>query len=186
MGEPMSDERVFFSHTVPAMFIDAFPPEKYPGLEERYRALGLDVKRKLLPAYEYSVWRACLQAQRELVFPGAPVAEAAFQQGARYVDAYFDRTALGGPLLLVLRLIGVRRTLERMTHNFRSANNFSDTSVTVLSPSSAKLEVNDIFADSPEYMHGILVQGLARAGSQVTMKTLRHDGDAADFLVEWK
>lgn len=181
----MSDERVFFSHTVSAMFIDACPPEKHPGLAERYLALGLDVTRKLLPAYEYRVWRACQLAQRDAVFPGVPVAEAAFQQGARYVDAYFDRTALGGPLLLVLRLIGIRRTLERMTHNFRSANNFSQTSMKMVSPNSARLEVNDIFSDSPEYMHGILVQGLGRTGARVTMQTLRHEGDAADFLIEW-
>ena len=185
MGEPMNDQRVFFSHTVSAMFIDAFPPEKYPGLEERYRALGLDVKRKLLPAYEYRVWRACLLAQREVIFPGVPVADAAFQQGARYVDAFFDRTAMGGPLLLVLRLIGTRRCLDRMTRNFRSGNSFSETTFKLLAPNRAELGVNDVFSDSADYLRGIVVQGLARAGSEVTMQTLRHDGDAADFLVEW-
>lgn len=177
--------RVFFSHTVSAMFIDAFPPEKYPGLEERYRALGLDVSKKLLPAYDYGVWRACLSAQRELVFPGLAVADAAYQQGARYVDAYFDRTALGGPLLLLLRLLGARRCLERMAHNFRSANNFSETQLKVLTPRSAELRVNDVFSDSADYMRGIVMQGMDRAGSRLTMKTLRHEGDAADFLVEW-
>jgi uncharacterized protein (TIGR02265 family) len=180
-----SGQRLFFSHTVAAMFAEAFPPEQHPGLRERYLALGLDLGKPLLPAYEYATWRACLRAQQEVALAGVAPGEAAFQQGARYVDAYFDRTRLGGALLLVLRVIGARRTLERMAHNFRSANNFSQVSMQRLEGNHAELHVNDIFADSPEYIRGMLVQGLRRSGATLAIETLRHEGDAAVFRVSW-
>lgn len=181
----MADERVFFSHTVEAMFGEAFPPAHSPGLQERYRQAGLDLGGKLLPAYEYRVWRACLEAQREAVFPSRSLDEASFEQGARYVEAYFARTALGKPLLLLLRAIGPRRAVERMSRNFRSGNNFSEAKVEVVSPTCVRVALNDVFSPSPDFIRGMLTRALALMSVKATVRTLSHEGDAATFEVSW-
>lgn len=177
--------KVFFSHTFQAQFLEAFPPRNSQGLLEEYAALGIDFSKPLLPAYEYSIWRACLVAQRERFLPGVDVHDAAREQGARYVQAYFERTLLGKPLLLLLRALGPRRSLERMTRNFRSANNFSDVKVRVVGPTSLELDVNDVFSDSPEYITGVIGRGLEMVGTPLRVKTLSRNGDAATFAVEW-
>ncbi|MEW6435038.1 MAG: DUF2378 family protein [Myxococcota bacterium] len=180
-GQP----KVFFSHTFEAQFLEAFPPTGRPGLLDRYAALGVDFSKPLLPAYEYAIWRACLVAQREEFLPHLGVDDASREQGARFVQAYFERTLLGKPLLLLLRALGPRRTLERMATNFRSANNFSDVKVRVLGPRAAELGINDVFSDSPEYISGMLGRGLEMVGTAIRMKTVSRDGDAATFAIEW-
>lgn len=182
----MNDTRVFFSHTVAAMFLEAFPPSQYPGLTERFRELGLDVEKPLLPAYDYAVWRACLEAQRQFVFPRDSPEAAAREQGARYVAAYFNRTPIGGALLMLLRVIGPRRTLERMTRNFRSANNFSDVSIVPTGPKSATLKVNDVFSAKPEYIVGMLEHGLSLMGATMRLRPTNHVGDACEFFATWE
>ena len=182
----MSDPRVFFGHTVAAMFMEAFPPAEYPGLTERFAVLGLDVTRPLAPAYEYATWRALLEAQREVVFPKATPEKAAWEQGARYVAAYFDRTAIGKPLKVLLRVIGPRRTLDRMTRNFRSGNNFSEVSVVATGPRSATLQVNDVFSARAEYIVGMMEHALSMLGTKATVRIVKHEGDAAEFAATWE
>jgi uncharacterized protein (TIGR02265 family) len=186
MTSKAPESRLFWGHTLDAMFVRAFPPAAVPGLVARYRALGLDLERPLLPAYDYAIWRQCLAAQREAVLPGVAPGEGAFQQGARYVAAYFERTLVGGPLLFLLRTIGPRRSFDRMARNFRSANNFSDVRFTVTDASSGELWVNDVFSDSPDYIRGMLIEGMRLAGTpDLKLETLSHEGDAATFRVRW-
>lgn len=182
----MSDSRVFFSHTVAAMFLEAFQPSRYPGLIQRFRELGLDVEKPLLPAYDYAIWRNCLEAQREFVFPQDSTEAAAREQGARYVAAYFSRTPIGGALLVLLRVIGPRRALERMTRNFRSANNFSNVSVVSTGPKSATLKVNDVFSAKPDYIVGMLEHGLSLMGTKAHLRVVSQVGDACEFEATWE
>lgn len=181
----MGDSRLFFGHTVSAMFVEAFPPAAHAGLVERFASLGLDVKRPLLPAYEYATWRNCIRAQRELALINVSDVDAAWQQGARYVESYFDRTMLGGPLKMLLRAIGTRRTLDRMAQNFRSGNNFSEVKLTMNGERHGTLWVNDIFHDSPEYIRGMMTRGLALTGSTIRLELQKHEGDSATFEVRW-
>jgi uncharacterized protein (TIGR02265 family) len=161
-------------------------PATCPPLADTYRSLGLDLGRPLLPAYEYRIWRACLVAQREAVFPGVAVAEASFRQGVRYMDAYFERTVIGGAMLLALRAIGVRRALERMSRNFRSGNNFGEATFTSTGATSGTLWVNDVFSDSADYVRGMVTRGMQLVGAaNANMETQSHDGDAATFAVTW-
>lgn len=178
-------ERVFFNHTVAAMFLEAFPPASVPGLVAGYRERGLDVERPLLPAYAVPVWRACLELQRRAVFPDDSLEEASRKQGVRYTDAYLERTLLGGALLAMLRVLGPRRAMERMTRNFRSGNNFSEATFTVTGPDTGTLWLNDIFSASPHYIVGMLEQGLHRMGSRLTLTPLKHEGDACTFSARW-
>ena len=179
-------DRLFFDHTVSAMFIHAFPPAAQVGLTEALRDGGIDVERPLLPAYEYSVWRRCLELQRTRVFPDEPIEVGSRRQGERYVEAYFERTMLGGPLKLLLRALGPRRTLERLALNFRSANTFSETSMKLTGPNAGLIEVNDVFSRSPAYVVGMLEKGLQLIGASGTVEAVRHEGDAATFSVSWR
>ena len=181
----MTHERVFFSHTVAAMFVEAFPPAAFPGLGERLKDAGLDVSGPLLPAYPYAVWRAALEAQRAIVFPGRALDEASREQGARYVEAYFERTIIGGPLRALLRLLGPRRSLDRMTRNFKTANNFSEVRFEQTGEGEGLLTVNDVFSASPHYMVGIVEHGLRLCGMRTQLTPLQADGQGWRFTCRW-
>lgn len=167
------------------MFVEAFPPQRYPGLSERYAAHGLDVAQKLLPAYPYAVWRQCLQAQRELVFGTLTDDAAAKQQGERFIEMYFERTVMGRPLLLLLRALGPKRTLQRMTQNFRTGNNFSKAEVTMIETQALELRINDVFSPTTAWIEGLLGRGLTLAGMTVQFEAVSHQGDAGVFLARW-
>lgn len=175
-------ERLFFAHTVEANFLRAFPPTA--AARARYAAAGLDLSRPLLPAYPYDVWRRCLAIQREEYFPGLEPEVAGRRQGARYVASYFE-TMLGRALLALLRLIGPARVLARMSANFRSGNNFSAVSVSFPAERTARLEVNDVFAESPAYVVGMLEEGMRLAGTAIDVRVVETHGDAAVLEVRW-
>lgn len=187
MTASQADQRFFFTHTVEAMFVKAYPPGDFPGLADTYRALGLDLARPLLPAYEYRVWRACLVAQREAVLPGVEAAEASYRQGERWLEVFFEGTLIGGAMLLALRAIGIRRALDRMSRNFRNANSFGDATFTSTGATTGTLWINDVLSDTPDYIRGILTRGMELVGAgDPRMELLQREGDAATFAVTWR
>jgi uncharacterized protein (TIGR02265 family) len=176
-------ERYFYNAAVEAQFLRAFPATK-PELVAAYGAAGLDVTKPLLPAYEYAVWRRCLTLQREALLPGLSVDAGCEEQGRRYVASYFE-TSIGSALKVLLRVLSTQRILERMSRNFRSNNSFSVVTMTSTGPKSALLDVNDVFAESPLYIKGMLENGFACIGREMHLSVKSHEGDAALFEAMW-
>lgn len=176
-------ERYFYTAAMEAQFLKAWPATA-PGLVDAYRDAGLDVTKPLLPAYDYATWRRCLAAQRAALLPGRTLDAACEEQGRRYVASYFE-TTMGAALKVLLRVLSTRRILERMSQNFRSNNSFSVVTMTSTGKTSAELEVNDVFAESPQYLKGLLEHGFACIGREMRITVRDHHGDAARLDANW-
>ncbi len=181
----MTDVRVFFGHTMEAMFLHAIPPDAYPELAPRYAKAGFDLSRPALPAYTYDTWRECLRIQREVALSHASDEDAAHMQGAHCADAYFHRTVLGGPLKTLLRSLGAQKVLERTTRNLRTGNNFSDSRFTVTGTREGSLWMNDLMHDSPQFIIGMLTRSLQLLGSTLDAHLVMMENGGALFSLKW-
>lgn len=181
----MTDARVFFGHTMEAMFVHAVPPAAFPELAGRYAEVGFDTSRPALPAYTYATWRACLRVQREVAFPNEREDDAAHQQGAHLANAYLHRTILGGPLKTLLRSMGAQKALERGTRNLRTGNNFSELRFSLSGPREGSLWVNDLLHDSPQFLIGALSRGMQLLGAHLDAHLVMVERGGALFSVKW-
>jgi uncharacterized protein (TIGR02265 family) len=176
-------ERLIFSHSIEA-YLRAVAPVLDDAFTGELKALGIDVGKPALPAYPVDVFRAALLAGARKLTPGKAEPEQLYALGLRYVDAYSD-TLVGKALKLAIRLIGPRRTLERLARQFRTANNYSETKVTHEAPGRSELWCNDV--THAEWYRGVVTRTVLVAGASEVSTTLRrHDASGAYFLVEWK
>src|SRR5262245_33738887 len=54
----------------------------------------------------------------------------------------FEKTVIGSALMALLKVLGPRRTVERMTRNLRNANNFSQGTLESLAPNHHLVHIN--------------------------------------------
>ena len=157
----------------------------------RFRALGLDYARPLEPAYPLATWRRVVNTAGELLTPSAPYDQQQFALGSRFITAYTE-TLIGRATLPLIRLLGPRRALERMAKTLRSGNNYSETKLTQLGPTTFELWCNRV--QNPSFYRGMLQTGLQHAGVpavQVTTSAIDRSevSDAEDpgaaFRISW-
>lgn len=147
---------------------------------------GIDPREKLQAGYPTPVWYAAIRIlaeehHRQLAYP-----DGVREVGRAFMRGYFD-TALGSAILAVLKILGPLRSLKRMSRNFRTGNNFSETWTYEDGPGSVRLEVNDCIADRPEFIQGLIEVGLAQVGakdSSVEVLSV-HDTGHAIYRVRW-
>ncbi|RKH14628.1 DUF2378 family protein [Corallococcus sp. CA053C] len=180
----MRDERVIFGNTVDSLYRKTLLPHLPPALVERLRGRGLDLKAPLLAAYPLATWVECLDDVGRTLHPDQPLDVARRLLGKRMIEGYAE-TLMGGAVLALARVVGPVRSLERMQHNFRSGNNFTETRLTVLGPTAA-----DLWFNEPERMEGfaegVLEEGLLRIGVHgLTLHRTRHSPDAVTYHLEW-
>lgn len=157
-------EQVVFAHTVEGLFLRALGGQVPPALREQVRELGIDLTRKLLPAYPVLTWNQVLEATLAALYPGEPVPQAARKLGERMMDGYRN-TLVGQALLALARIIGPRRALLRSRQNWRSGNNYSEVQVEELAPTDFRLTFNERSV-SRWVSQGLLAAGLTFAGAQ--------------------
>ncbi|NBD08726.1 MULTISPECIES: DUF2378 family protein [Corallococcus] len=180
----MRDERVIFSNTVDSLYRKVLMPSLRPELVERLRARGLNLQMPLLAAYPLATWVECLDDTARTLHPDRPLDQARRMLGRRMMEGY-SQTLMGGAVLTLARVVGPMRSLERMQHNFRSANNFTETRLTVLGPAQV-----DIWFNEPDLMEGfvdgVLEEGLLRIGVRsLNLHRTRHSPEAITYHLEW-
>lgn len=147
------------------------------------KQLGLDVTQ-LEPAYPLEVWTNVMRYGASLVAPSLPPPQQMFELGRRFIDGY-GATLVGKAMLTALKVLGPRRTLERMNRNFRTGNNYTETRLEPKGPTEYHLWLNSV--KEPEFYRGMLTAGLERSGAQgVELQTIEHDATGAKFLVRWR
>ncbi len=151
--------------------------------KDKLRALGLDPRARLEPAYQLAVWTEVMRYGATLVAPGKPASEQMFELGRRFIEGYAE-TLVGKAMLTAIRVFGPRRTLERMSRNFRSGNNYTETKLEPVGPTEFKLWFNEV--KEPEFYRGMLSAGVERAGAKgLEVKTVSHDATGATFSIRW-
>ncbi|MDX2014619.1 MAG: DUF2378 family protein [Myxococcaceae bacterium] len=157
----MSDAPVVFGTSVEAL-VRVLGATLTPEVHARFVTLGIDLERPN-PAYPYETWLEALRLAMALKWPGAPEDEATYRMGRAIFESY-SLTLMGSALLQLLKVLGPRRGLERMTRNLRTTNNYSETRLTVVGPHQYQLWVNKVAF--PHYFRGLLEAGLEFSGAK--------------------
>lgn len=175
-------EKLVFSHSVEA-FVRAVRPVLDGAFVEQLKAVGIDTTKPLLPAYPVDVLREALLLGAKRLNPGLSQKEAFAALGRRYVEG-FGETLVGRALKTAIRLIGPRRTLDRLAKQFRTANNYSESKVTHAEQGQSLLWCNDVMY--PDWYEGLITGMLEVSGAKnVKVRLSRHDAEGAFFDVEW-
>ncbi len=184
MAAPMADELLVFEQTLEALFLRALNGRLTPECKARLRQAGLDVDRKLQPAYSFEAWMEFVRITAEELFPGEPLEQGIWKLGDAYVEG-FRETMLGRAVLSLLRVLGPRRTLARATQNFRAGNNFTETRLTERGPRHFELWMNNV-GRYPAFTAGIIHGGLKVAGAKDIQVTVdAYDGRACTYGIRW-
>ena len=84
-----------------------------------------------------------------------------------------------------MRVVGPRRTLERMAQNFRTANNYTQAELAHLAPGHSQLRLSRVHYH--DFYRGLLEAGLEASGAQSAQVALAgREGDWAVFDVRWR
>ena len=180
----MPDSRLIFPVQVEGL-LRGLEPDVTPRLKQRLKAAGLDLDAKLPPAWPAERLREWLDACADEVYPGQPREQALRAIGRRFIEGW-QRTLIGAASAKLLKLVGPRRTLERLTRAFRTGDNFSETSV--LFPSDRVGVVTVRSQRLPHYIAGILDGGVAmlEVDGRVAIEDAG-DGEHGSmrFRIEW-
>ena len=102
------EEVMMFDLALEGLFVQSLKGELQPRCRERLRQAGLDLDRKLLPAYPTKDFVKWLHIVAEEVFPTRPAPEVFRELGRRSFGA-FTQGLLGGAMGNLMRLIGPAR-----------------------------------------------------------------------------
>lgn len=176
------EEALVWGHTVEGL-VRCGKPRATPKWAERLRVAGLDVNQKVKPAYTRHQWREFIFISAEELFEG-PLESRLEQLGAAFIDEY-AQTFLGRAVAAVVKVIGPKRAVERMTKSLRSGNNYSQTRATFTGPRRAEFWLNETLG-APSYICGALTAVLRLTGApNVRIRTMATEGTAATFEIEW-
>jgi len=174
-----------FQQAVEGLFHVGLKGQVTPPLQARLRDAGLDLSRPLLPAYPRAAWNRFIQVTAESLWPQEPP-ERAYHALGRQLLLGYSRTLMGGAIIRLLRLIGPRRTLDRMTQNFRSGGNYNLCRVTGLGPREVLLWLNEPTLH-PAYVEGIIDATLELVGVAERHITVHaRDAEGCTYRVAWE
>lgn len=181
----MAVSKLVFASAVEGLYMRALDGKLPPSLRASLKALGLDLSVPV-PAggVPRDVWYAALDETALKLYPTRARAEALRELGRLMVTGVVE-TFWGKAMTPAVRLLGVRRVLLRMPSQMKATNNFADGVATELSPTSMRLEVNDV-ANAPQLLQGSLEQLALWAGAKRVEVSLDDASPpSATFLVTW-
>lgn len=179
-----SNERVVFEQTFEGLFLTGLRASMSPELQHVLMQRGLDLSRKLRPAYSHQVWTECCVAAAKQLHPIDPLELGLRKLGEAVVDG-FSNGFLGRALFGVVRVLGPERALARTRQNFRSGNNYSDATVTKLGDTLHEVWMNE--PGPTRYVcQGIILAALREMGVDPSVEVARFDDESVWFHVSWK
>lgn len=177
------NERLWYSQVVDAVFIKGLGPRRTPELDQVLASEGISLD-KLLPGYPVEKVVRAMKKSLPVLYPGLDENAALVELGASSMRGY-NETLIGRAAVAVLKLVGVRRALERLHTSMRSGNNYLDTKFTALGANEAELHLSDV-SGIPGFYRGLLGEGLRMLGAKNGV--LKDKGAAAPghtFVVSW-
>ena len=180
-----AEPELVFQHAVEGLFHVGLKGQVTPPLQTRLREAGLDLSRPLMPAYPRAAWNHFIQVTAESLWPDAPL-DRAYHSLGRHLLLGYSRTLMGGAIIRLLRLIGPRRTLDRMTQNFRSGGNYNLCRVTEVGPREVLFWLNEPTIH-PSYVAGIIDMTLELVGvQQRDIQVQTKDAEGCTYRVRWE
>jgi uncharacterized protein (TIGR02265 family) len=180
-----ADEQLVFPQTVEGLFVRGLAGAMTPGLRLQLRAAGLDLDRPLAAGYPAADFARWVRLASEALYPGMPEEQALRRMGRHFFDGYMD-TLMGKALAPVMRVLGPRRTLERMERNFRSGSNYVAVRAETTGPSEVMLHFNEVHR-IPGYYAGIIEHGAELTGAKdTTVEVLPAPAPGCALRVRWR
>jgi uncharacterized protein (TIGR02265 family) len=175
-------ERLIFAQTFDGLR-EAVGARLSPATLEALKALGVDFTAPFRPAYPKDTFVAVIERIARDLHPELGLEAGVAAIGRAFMDGY-GHTMVGRAMLAMLRLIGPRRSLERLGRNFRTGNNFSETRLVALGDRDFELWCNEVA--SPGWYFGIIGRGLELAGARDVKVVIVDRPDAgATFRIRW-
>lgn len=185
MPLPMPRRWMVFDHTVEGLFLVALRGRLSPATEASLRRAGLDLSKKLQPAYPFEVWKRCLEIVVTDLHPRLSRAEAWRKLGRAIIEGMSQRV-MGRALVRVSRLLGPLRALRRLDHILNTADNYVEARVTERSRTCIEVWINEVMGQ-PTYYQGILEASLVMTGTEVgQVELISLDGFGATYRVSWE
>jgi len=158
-------------------------PDVKGTLKQRLQEAGLDPDRALPPGWPASKLKEWLDIASAELYPSLPLDEAHRRIGRRFLDGW-QRTVLGAASAQFLKVLGVKRTLERLSRAFRTGDNYTETAAEFPEERVAVLTV--VSQQLPHYIAGILDGGLMLLKVKGKVSIEQASGDTMSFRVEWE
>lgn len=176
-------EKLIFAQTFEGL-LRSLSGKLTPALTAGLRERGLDPGATLLPAYPRQVFTDVISFVARELHPGLSPDAGVIAVGRTFMDGYGE-TMIGRAMMAMMRLIGPRRTLERVTRQFRTGNNYSETKLIAVGATEYHLWVNEVRL--PGWYIGIVSRGLELAGGlDVKVELSQHDEAGGTFVVKWR
>lgn len=128
------EEPVIFSTVVDGTK-KAFGDRLTPALLAKLKAVGMDFNSGQ-PAYPMDAFLRAFQVMADELVPGEPHLERRYRTLGHDFMAGFVQTGLGRAALMMGRLVGLRRTLERLGRNMYTTGNYLTVEIQHESPTS--------------------------------------------------
>ncbi len=174
------NERVVFGTSMEGIHRALTPPT--PQEKAAFVKAGV-VDGRFASAYPLDQYMEILDACANSRFADAEPLERYTRVG-RLFWAGYEKTLVGAALTALLRVLGPRRTLDRMTRNFRTANNYTECSVETLAPNHHFVRVN--YVARPGFYLGIIESGCVRAGAKdLSVTFVESTNESPVFEVKW-
>jgi uncharacterized protein (TIGR02265 family) len=178
-------EQWVFEHTVGGLFQGPLRGRLSIPALQALSQVGIDLSRPLLPAYSRETWAHALRIAAADLFPGEPP-ELSWRRLGQDVINGLVHTRVGNGMVSVASLLGPLRFLRRLNPTLRNADNYVESRVEELGPTSCEVWFNEVM-EQPAYHQGMLEALVVLAGGRdVRTRLLACVGPGARFLVEWE
>jgi uncharacterized protein (TIGR02265 family) len=137
-------------------------------------------------SYSAQVMRRCLDVAHRHLFPTATKAEGRRQLGRMFVQG-FAETSLGKVVIAGLPLLGPMRYLRRFPEHVKMDTRAGGRVTAVqLDERRFRMEFRDDPFLTPDFMTGVLEEGVRRTGVEPTLSAVSHgERGSFDLLVSW-
>lgn len=174
-----------YRYSVEGLFLRELASEVTPALRSKLREAGLDLSQ-VEPAYPAGQFSEFLRLTAAELYPSKDPYEGVRLLGARMLRGY-RHTSVGIALFALMRVMGLERSLGRITESFNSGDNYTVARLNWLGPCEVEIHFNEV-QDLPAYTHGILDQMMCYLGAKDAKVELRscEDGREALFRIAWR
>ncbi len=149
----IAPEQLEFSRSVEGLFQKGLGSAVDLALKAKLKAQGLDLDKKLLPGYPAADFHRWVETTARHLYPDLTTLEGTRLLGRTAVPGLED-TMMGRALVSGLKLIGPRRSLERVERVFRNNSNYQRVTVDSLSETGGRITIGFVFG-IPGYYQGI-------------------------------
>ncbi|HEY0882059.1 MAG TPA: DUF2378 family protein, partial [Archangium sp.] len=123
-----------------------------PAIKDSLRSKGLDLDKPLRPGYPAADFHKWVELVAAAVFPEDRRDEAIRKIGHRAVSG-LEEGLVGKALSAGLKLIGPRRSLQRVERIFKNNNNYQVATLVEITERDAKVKLSEVYG-MPTYYQG--------------------------------